>query len=71
MALIRLLLVAPHGEAALRLLMPRFALRTGLIRRADVGGATLLKDSPRGRNRGGGGHHYCGTGGGGCGGSGS
>ncbi|MEU6682275.1 hypothetical protein [Streptomyces sp. NPDC046832] len=67
MALIRLLLVDLHGEVVLRLLMPRFALWTGLIRRADVGGATLLKDSPRGTNGGGGGHHYCGIGGGGSG----
>ncbi|MEU3930833.1 TIGR04222 domain-containing membrane protein [Streptomyces sp. NPDC029044] len=64
----RLLLVALHGEAALRLLVPRFALRAGLVRRAEVGGKGLLKNSPRGRG-GGGGYHYCG--GGGCGGGGN
>ncbi|MFE9024994.1 TIGR04222 domain-containing membrane protein [Streptomyces iakyrus] len=63
----RLLLVALHGEAALRLLVPRFALRAGLVRRAEVGGTGLLKNSPRGRGGGGGGYHYCG---GGCGGGG-
>ncbi|MFJ4079420.1 TIGR04222 domain-containing membrane protein [Streptomyces iakyrus] len=67
----RLLLVALHGEAALRLLVPRFALRAGLVRRAEVGGKSLLKNSPRGRGGGGGGYHYCGGGGGGCGGGGS
>ncbi|MFF9027163.1 TIGR04222 domain-containing membrane protein [Streptomyces iakyrus] len=66
----RLLLVALHGEAALRLLVPRFALRAGLVRRAEVGGNSLLKNSPRGRSGGGGGYHYCGGGGGGCGGGG-
>ncbi|MFF8938378.1 TIGR04222 domain-containing membrane protein [Streptomyces paradoxus] len=67
----RLLLVALHGEAALRLLVPRFALRAGLVRRAEVGGKSLLKNSPRGT--GGGGYHSCGGGGGGggCGGGGS
>ncbi|MER5836825.1 TIGR04222 domain-containing membrane protein [Streptomyces sp. NPDC002130] len=67
----RLLLVALHREAALRLLAPRFALRAGLVRRAEVGGKSLLKNSPRGRGGGGGGYHYCGGGGGGCGGGGS
>jgi hypothetical protein len=60
----RLLLVALHGEAALRLLVPRFALRVGLVRRAEVGGAALLKDSPRGTNGGGGAFLSCGGGGG-------
>ncbi|MZF88480.1 TIGR04222 domain-containing membrane protein [Streptomyces sp. SID5643] len=64
----RLLLVALHGDAALRVLVPRFALRAGLVRRAEVGGKSLLKNSPRGR--GDGGYHYCGGGGGGCGGGG-
>ncbi|GAA2308979.1 TIGR04222 domain-containing membrane protein [Streptomyces hawaiiensis] len=64
----RLLLAALHGEAALRLLVPRFALRAGLVRRAEVGGKSLLRNSPR--DRGGGGYHYCGAGGGGCGGGG-
>ncbi|WP_338783993.1 hypothetical protein [Streptomyces sp. DG1A-41] len=67
----RLLAVALHGEAALRLLVPRFALRAGLIRRAEVGGRSLLKHSPRGTGGGGGGHSYCGGGGGGCGGGGA
>ncbi|MFD6172562.1 TIGR04222 domain-containing membrane protein [Streptomyces coeruleorubidus] len=62
----RLLAVALHGEAALRLLVPRFALRADLIRRAEVGGKGLLKHSPRGT--GGGGYAYCGGGGGGGGG---
>ncbi|MFI2630844.1 TIGR04222 domain-containing membrane protein [Streptomyces collinus] len=61
----RLLLVALHGEAALRLLVPRFALRAGLVRRAEVGGADLFKHSPRGTGGVGGGDHYCGGGGGG------
>jgi uncharacterized membrane protein YgcG len=65
----RLLLVALHGEAALRLLVPRFALRAGLVRRAEVGGNGLLKHSPRGTGGGGGGYHFsCGGGGGGGGG---
>ena len=64
----RLLLVALHGEAALRLLVPRFALRAGLVRRATVGRAALLKDSPRGTNSGGGAFLSCGGGGGGGGG---
>ncbi|MFF7307903.1 TIGR04222 domain-containing membrane protein [Streptomyces sp. NPDC008137] len=69
----RLLAVALHGEPALHLLVPRFALRAGLVRRAEVGGKSLLKNSPRGRGGGGGGYHYCGGGGGGggCGGGGS
>ncbi|MEU2912461.1 TIGR04222 domain-containing membrane protein [Streptomyces massasporeus] len=64
----RLLLVALHGEAALRLLVPRFALRAGLVRRAEVGGAARLKDSPRGTSGGGGAFLSCGGGGGGGGG---
>ncbi|MER7404969.1 TIGR04222 domain-containing membrane protein [Streptomyces sp. NPDC000070] len=64
----RLLAVALHGEAALRLLVPRFALRAGLIHRVEVGGRTLLKHSPRGTGGGGGGYTYCGGGGGGGGG---
>ncbi|MFE1248315.1 TIGR04222 domain-containing membrane protein [Streptomyces sp. NPDC058766] len=59
----RLLAVALHGEPALRLLVPRFALRAGLVRRAEVGGARLLGHSPRGTGSGGGGHLYCGGGG--------
>ncbi|MFF0002185.1 TIGR04222 domain-containing membrane protein [Streptomyces tibetensis] len=64
----RLVLVALHGEAALRLLVPRFALRAGLVRRAEVGGAALLKDPPHGTNGGGGAFLSCGGGGGGGGG---
>ncbi|MEW2805851.1 TIGR04222 domain-containing membrane protein [Streptomyces massasporeus] len=64
----RLLLVALHGEAALRLLMPRFALRAGLVRRAEVGGPDLPKPTPRGTGGVGGGVYYCGGGGGGGGG---
>ncbi|MET9765600.1 TIGR04222 domain-containing membrane protein [Streptomyces sp. NPDC006372] len=62
----RLLAVALHGEAALRLLVPRFALRAGLVRRAEVGGKGLLKPSSRGANSGGGGYYSCGGGGGGA-----
>ncbi|MFE6406941.1 TIGR04222 domain-containing membrane protein [Streptomyces sp. NPDC057837] len=63
----RLLAVALHGEPALRLLLPRFALRAGLVRRAEVGGKALLRHSPRGTGGGGGGGSvgYCGGGGGG------
>ncbi|MET9683469.1 TIGR04222 domain-containing membrane protein [Streptomyces coeruleorubidus] len=69
----RLLAVALHGEAALRLLVPRFALRAGLIRRVEVGGKSLLKHSrgPYGGGGGSAGHGYCGGGGGGCGGGGA
>ncbi|MFJ4282370.1 TIGR04222 domain-containing membrane protein [Streptomyces massasporeus] len=61
----RLLLVGLHGEAALRRLVPRFALRAGLVRRAEVGGPDLFKHSPRGTGGVGGGIYYCGGGGGG------
>ncbi|CAM5618082.1 TIGR04222 domain-containing membrane protein OS=Streptomyces aurantiogriseus OX=66870 GN=GCM10010251_46500 PE=4 SV=1 [Streptomyces aurantiogriseus] len=44
----KLLAVALHGEAALRVLVPRFALRAGLIQRAEVAGKGLLRHSPRG-----------------------
>ncbi|MEU0588902.1 TIGR04222 domain-containing membrane protein [Streptomyces sp. NPDC006132] len=69
----RLLAVALHGEAALRLLVPRFALRAGLVRRAEVGGKSLLKHArgPYGGGGGSAGHAYCGGGGGGCGGGGN
>ncbi|GAA4545882.1 hypothetical protein GCM10023097_23880 [Streptomyces collinus] len=50
---------------ALRLLVPRFALRAGLVRRAEVGGADLFQHSPRGTGGVGGGVYYCGGGGGG------
>ncbi|MBX9359759.1 TIGR04222 domain-containing membrane protein [Streptomyces sp. WAC04114] len=61
----RLLLVALHGEAALRLLVPRFALRAGLVRRAEVGRPDLPTHAPRGTGGVGGGVYYCGGGGGG------
>lgn len=44
----KLLAVALHDEAALRLLVPRFALRAGLIHRVEVAGRGLLRHSPRG-----------------------
>lgn len=59
-----LLLVALHGEAALRALVPRFALRAGLLARAKVADKGF-HGSPRGGGTGGVGHHYCGSGGGG------
>ncbi|MFE0451909.1 TIGR04222 domain-containing membrane protein [Streptomyces sp. NPDC058914] len=62
----KLLAVALHGEAALRVLVPRFALRAGLVDRAEVGGGAFPSRSPRGRGTSGAGHS-CG-GGGGCGG---
>ncbi|MFH9710171.1 TIGR04222 domain-containing membrane protein [Streptomyces luteogriseus] len=64
----RLVLVALHGEAALRLLLPRFALRAGLVRRAEVGGPDLPKHGPRTTGGLGGGVYSCGGGGGGGGG---
>ncbi|UOB09349.1 TIGR04222 domain-containing membrane protein [Streptomyces sp. HP-A2021] len=66
----RLLAVALHGEAALRLVVPRFALRAGLIRRAEVGGKGLLKHSRGPYGGGSAGYTSCGGGGGGCGGGG-
>jgi hypothetical protein len=47
----RLPAVALRGEPALRPLVPRLALRAGLARRAEVGGKTLLKHSPRRHGR--------------------
>ncbi|GAB2715732.1 TIGR04222 domain-containing membrane protein [Streptomyces bullii] len=44
----KLLAVALHGEAALALLEPRFALRTGLIPRVQVADRGLLRHVPRG-----------------------
>ncbi|WCN03999.1 TIGR04222 domain-containing membrane protein [Streptomyces sp. M92] len=63
----RLLAVALHDVAALRVLFPRFALRAGLVERVEVGGRGLLKHSPRGTGSGstGGMAYYCGGGGGG------
>ncbi|MET9155949.1 TIGR04222 domain-containing membrane protein [Streptomyces griseoflavus] len=73
----RLLAVALHGEDALRLLVPRFALRAGLTERVSLRGKRLLRHSPRGDAYGSAGHLYCGGGsgeggggGGGCGGGG-
>ncbi|MFF1271918.1 TIGR04222 domain-containing membrane protein [Streptomyces marokkonensis] len=66
----KLLAVALHGEAALRVLVPRFALRAGLTERVSLRDKRLLRHSPRGSTYGGsGGHLYCGGGGGGGGGS--
>jgi hypothetical protein len=64
----RLLAVALHGEAALRVLVPRFALRAGLTDRVRITEKDMLRHWPRGGS-GGAGHTYCG--GGGCGGGGS
>ncbi len=60
----RLLAVALHGEAALRVLLPRFALRAGLVERVEPADRGLLKHSPRGGG-GGGGAYSCGSGSGG------
>lgn len=43
-----LLAVALYGEAALRALVPRFALRAGLTARVRVAGPYLLRHPPRG-----------------------
>ncbi|MFE6281708.1 TIGR04222 domain-containing membrane protein [Streptomyces sp. NPDC057877] len=43
----KLLAVALHGEAALHVLAPRFALRAGLVPRAEVADKGLLKHSSR------------------------
>jgi hypothetical protein len=56
----RLSAVALHGEPALRLLVPRFALRAGPVHRAEVGGKSLLKHAPRGTSGGEGGYLSCG-----------
>ncbi len=66
----RLLAVALHDVAALRVLLPRFALRAGLTDRVEVADKGLLKHSPpeRGSGSGGGMAYYCGGGGGGGGG---
>ncbi|MFH8798730.1 TIGR04222 domain-containing membrane protein [Streptomyces sp. NPDC017936] len=60
----KLLLVALHGEAALRALVPRFALRAGLLARAEVADKGF-HGRPRGGGTGGTAHHHsCGGGGG-------
>ncbi|MGC9380048.1 TIGR04222 domain-containing membrane protein [Streptomyces sp. MH13] len=64
----RLLAVALHDVAALRVLLPRFALRAGLVERVEVADKRLLKNSPPERGSGGGTAYYCGGGGGGGGG---
>ncbi|MFD4262606.1 TIGR04222 domain-containing membrane protein [Streptomyces sp. NPDC058534] len=63
----RLLAVALHDVAALRVLLPRFALRAGLVERVEVADKGMLKHSRRdGRGGSGGGMaYYCGGGGGG------
>ncbi|MEU3661009.1 TIGR04222 domain-containing membrane protein [Streptomyces sp. NPDC032940] len=60
----KLLAVALHDVAALRVLLPRFALRAGLTERVEVADKGMLRHSPRGGS-GGGGVYYCGGGGGG------
>lgn len=65
-----LLVTALHGEPALRALVPRFALRAGLVARVPLRDVRLVKRSPYGGPWGGGGSGgalSCG-GGGGCGG---
>ncbi|GHH92839.1 TIGR04222 domain-containing membrane protein [Streptomyces capillispiralis] len=70
----KLLAVALHGEAALRVLVPRFALRAGLTDRVPLRDRGLLRGRRGDGTYGGsyGGHLYCGSGGGGggCGGGG-
>ncbi|NEY32657.1 TIGR04222 domain-containing membrane protein [Streptomyces sp. PRKS01-65] len=65
----KLLAVALHGKAALRVLVPRFALRAGLTERVEVGGKRLLRHSPRNLAPGDGdatlAPQWCGDGGGG------
>jgi hypothetical protein len=63
----KLLAVALHGKAALRVLVPRFALRAGLTERIEVSGKGLLRHSPRNIAPGDGTliPHWCGDGGGG------
>lgn len=58
----RLLAVALHGEAALRVVVPRFALRAGLTDRVSLRDKGLLRSSSRGGAYGGGGSHACGSG---------
>lgn len=60
----QLLAVALHGEAALRALAPRFALRAGLLPRAEVADKGFHGPS-RGGGTGGVGYYACGSGGGG------
>ncbi|WP_425245003.1 TIGR04222 domain-containing membrane protein [Streptomyces sp. NEAU-NA10] len=60
----KLLAVALHGEAALRVLVPRFALRAGLLARAEVVDKGFHARSPRGGGTGGV-SYSCGSGGGG------
>ncbi|MGW1542166.1 TIGR04222 domain-containing membrane protein [Streptomyces sp. NPDC002309] len=67
----KLLAVALHGEPALRVLVPRFALRAGLTDRVRITDKAFFRGSPRrGTHGGNGGYLYCGSGGGGGGGGG-
>ncbi|MEV7785393.1 TIGR04222 domain-containing membrane protein [Streptomyces sp. NPDC088106] len=73
-----LLAVALHGVDALRVLVPRFALRAGLSERVTLRERSLVQHTPRGGVYGSAGHLYCASrgegcagGGGGCGGGGS
>ncbi|MFF4587561.1 TIGR04222 domain-containing membrane protein [Streptomyces sp. NPDC001388] len=52
------LAVALHGEAALSLLVPRFALRAGLVPRAEVTDRGFHRGAPRGGGTGG--YFHCG-----------
>ncbi|MFE0207730.1 TIGR04222 domain-containing membrane protein [Streptomyces sp. NPDC058985] len=61
----RLLAVALHDEAALLLLLPRFALRAGLVERAEVADRGLRRHAPRGGPSGASGAFSCGGGTGG------
>ncbi|KOV67035.1 hypothetical protein ADL00_16440 [Streptomyces sp. AS58] len=68
----KLIAIALHGVPALRVLVPRFALRAGLTDRVKITEKDWPRHSPRGDTYGGnGGYFYCGGGGGGGGGGGS
>ncbi|MER7489061.1 TIGR04222 domain-containing membrane protein [Streptomyces sp. NPDC126497] len=66
----KLLAVALHGKPALRVLVPRFALRAGLTERVGIRDKGFRHSSGRGTYGGGGAPLSCGGGGGGCGGAG-
>ena len=63
-----LFVLALHGEAALTVLVPRFALRAGLTRRAEVADKGFHRRAPRSDGSSGAGHH-CGSGASSCGGT--
>jgi hypothetical protein len=60
--------LALHGEAALTVLVPRFALRAGLTRRVEVADKGFHRRAPRSDGPSGGGQH-CGSGASTCGGA--